>query len=131
MRCFNWSNHACRHPLVALIVLTFVVGRVSADDIPAIASGSWSAPSTWNGGVIPGTNDNAFIGSSSPGALSATVTLTQNVIAGNLYLGHDTGTSGVLALGEFTFTGNDLYFGFVGTGSITRTTGHLDVKRFE
>src|SRR5262245_50487808 len=119
--------------LVALVVLGFVVVRAPAADYGVISSGSWSATSTWSGSVVPGVNDNAFVGSTTPGTAipTATVTLTQNVTAGNVYLGHDTGTSGTLALGDFTFTGQDLYFGFVGSGAITRGIGRLDVARFD
>lgn len=119
--------------LLAAICVLLDVGHLAAADRAVVSSGSWSSTSTWSGGVVPVAGDNAFVGSTTPtGALSnATVTLFQDVTAGNVYLGHDTGTSGHLDLSNFTFTAQDLYFGFVGTGSITRGTGHLDVSRFD
>ncbi|HSQ56446.1 MAG TPA: hypothetical protein VLM40_11955, partial [Gemmata sp.] len=120
-------------PAAAVLLAILDVGNLAANDYGLVVSGSWSVATNWSDGVVPGMGDNAFVGSTTPsGALStATVSLTQDVSAGNLYLGHDNGTSGTLALGDFTFTGKSLFFGFVGTGSITRGTGHIDVTTFD
>jgi hypothetical protein len=42
----------------------------------AIASGNWSAPSTWNGGVLPGNGDTVY-------ANGFTVTIDQNITIGD------------------------------------------------
>jgi hypothetical protein len=117
----------------ALLFVALVGGPLAAADHAVVLSGSWSSTSTWSGGVVPGVNDNAFVGSTTPGnALkTATVTLTQDVTAGNVYLGHDSDTSGTLELGNFTFTANTLFFGFNGAGLVTRGTGHLDLDFFD
>jgi hypothetical protein len=117
----------------AVAALLSSTAPASAGDIGAIANGNWNSVNTWSGGTIPGLSDNAFIGSTTPaGALAtAVVSLIQDTTAGSVYLGHDTGTSGTLALGDSTFTASTLYYGFVGTGAITRGAGHFHVTTFD
>ena len=104
------------------VVCGSLAGTAAAADRAVVSSpADWSSTLTWSGGAVPGVSDNAFVGSTTPaGALaSATVSLSQNVTAGNVYLGHDDATSGTLELGNFTFTANQFFFGYVGSGTIT------------
>lgn len=44
-----------------VLALLFLPLFSKADRITSKQTGNWSAPSTWNGGVVPGTNDTAII----------------------------------------------------------------------
>jgi hypothetical protein len=97
----------------------------SAQDVYAIANGSWNSASTWNTGTVPGSSNNVFIGSTAPGVAIVTVNLTQSQTASNLTVGNGSSTSGTLALGSNTLAvSNALTIGLNGgLGLITRTTG--------
>lgn len=132
-RC-RFSDRAIWRWWYAVALTAITSGGLAAADRAVISSpGDWSSTLTWSGSAVPGTNDNAFVGGTTPsGALSsATAFLSQDVTTGHVYLGHDSGTNGTLDIGNFTFTAQDLYFGFVGTGAIVRGTGHLDIGHFE
>ncbi|HEX4590803.1 MAG TPA: hypothetical protein VH120_12775, partial [Gemmataceae bacterium] len=89
----------------------------------AVADGNWSSAATWTNGV-PGANDNAYVGSTFPGAAkTATVTLSQNTSVNSLSLGNGFNTSGTLDLSGFNLSGTYLSMGSAGTGSIIRTGG--------
>jgi hypothetical protein len=126
-------NRPYLHLAAVAAALLSITASASAADIGAVANGNWNSVNTWSSESIPGTSDNAFIGSTTPNtALAiAVVSLIQDTTAGNVYLGHDTGTSGTLALGDSVFTASTLYFGYVGAGAITRGTGHLNVTTFD
>jgi hypothetical protein len=110
---------------LAVSLLGALPGPATATDTGAVANGNWSSAATWTNG-IPGATDNAYIGSTYPtgAAATATVTLSQNSAAGNVYLGNGAGTLGTLDLSGFTLTANVLSLGqSSGTGSILRTGG--------
>ena len=111
--------------LIQLIVVT--IGSVSfAADISAITDSFWNSSLTWTPATIPGAGDNAFIGSGS--ATNATVTLTQDQSASNVFLGYGSGTAGTLGLGNSKLTiGGNLYLGYSGgaTGTILRGSGYF------
>jgi fibronectin-binding autotransporter adhesin len=97
-----------------------------AQDTGAKASGSWESPSIWTGLAVPNSSNNVYIGSTSPtgAASTATVTLTANAAANNVYLGYGSGTSGTLNLGGNTLaiTGS-LFLGQGGTGVLNEGGG--------
>lgn len=41
-----------------IVCTSFFAGSLNAADLVAINSGNWSNPAIWDGGVVPGTNDN-------------------------------------------------------------------------
>jgi hypothetical protein len=116
-----------RQSFVLLAVIILAAPAAAADRF-VVVSGDWSSTSTWSGGVVPTVNDNAWVGSNS--LATATVTLSQNVTAGNVTLGRDGGSSGTLDIGNFTFTAGNFSFGQNGAATILRGTGHLDVSGF-
>lgn len=55
-----------RMPVIRTILLILLFGLGSADrlicaDIYVQQSGNWGDPTTWQGGVVPGSSDNAFV----------------------------------------------------------------------
>ncbi len=97
----------------------------------ATASGNWGTASIWTTNTVPGSGNDVYIGASTgaPGnaALTATVTLTANESAADVFLGYGNTSSGTLALGSnaLTVSGN-INIGIVGnggTGSITEGAG--------
>lgn len=115
---------------LALAVL-FLLPEARAADFGAKTSGNWSSPGTWTLNAVPGSSDTAYIGSTlhNGAAASATVILTQNQQALEVYLGYGTGSSGTLNLGNFNLTATNLYLGFNGgTGAISRGTGSFNVR---
>jgi len=125
-------NRFCRmrRPLVAalsLLVPLLALATARADDFGAVSSGNWSAESTWTPAGVPGASDNVSIGSNFPGlAATATVALTQDQSASTVTLGHDSGDSGTLNLGNYNLVvGNNLIVGNApgSTGSILRGSG--------
>jgi hypothetical protein len=101
---------------------TCLAGAVAhAQDTGATGNGDWSNSSIWTGGSVPGSSNNVYIGSTYPtgSASTATVTLTADESASNLYLGNGSSTSGTLDLGTNTLTvGNILTIGDGGAGAI-------------
>ena len=108
-----------------------------AQDTGAMSNGNWETASIWTGGTVPNSSNNVYIGSTYPSgaAATATVTLTANEAAFNLYLGNGSGTSGTLDLGGNKLTiGNDLIIGQnggIGTlneggGSFTATNLYVE-----
>jgi hypothetical protein len=80
----------------------------------AIASGNWSATSTWNGGVLPGNGDTVY-------ANNFTVTIDQNVNIGGA--NNPTVNAGSFVSGqwyEITSVGTT---SFTGIGAVANTVG--------
>jgi hypothetical protein len=96
--------------LIIVASVGLAVGGVGAgawaQDVGAVSSGNWNTGSIWTSGTVPGSSNNVYIGSTYPSgsAATATVTLTQNQAAQNVYLGYGAGTSGTLNLGNNTLT---------------------------
>jgi filamentous hemagglutinin len=125
-----------------VLVLAFSLSLNSAQAgtiFVAAANGNWNSAATWTPSGTPGAADDAYIGTNTPaGALAAaTVTLTQNQAANNVYLGYNnSGGQGTLNLGNSTLTiGNSLNIGMGsgstgavqrGTGSFTALTVNID-----
>jgi hypothetical protein len=117
-------------PVVTKAVLTIILtcawaSSASATDYGAVASGNWSTASTW-GGSVPTSSDNAFIGSNNyptGAATTATLTLSQNVIINNVYLGNFSSGTGTLNLSNFTLNANAINIGYTSPGALTRGTG--------
>ncbi len=106
-------------------------------DTGAVISGNWEDPTIWTAGTVPGSANNVYIGSTFPsGAASiATVTLTANESAANLFLGSGNNTHGTLNLAGHTLTIVDTFTigqnGGIGTlneggGSFTAGTLNLE-----
>jgi hypothetical protein len=104
-------------------------GSVVAQDIGAAASGDWTVPTTWAGGVVPGQSNNVYIGSTYPTGDASTATVTVSTIdelVNNLYLGYGSGTNGTLDLtnGHQVNAFNTLSIGKNGgTGTINESSG--------
>ena len=123
---------------LALLAAMWAAGPASAQDTGAKNStGNWETASNWTGGAVPGSSNNVYIGSTYPSgaASTATVTLTANEAASNVYLGNGSGTSGTLDLGGKTLTiGNNLVIGQSGGtgvlneggGSFTATNAYVE-----
>jgi hypothetical protein len=110
---------------MAIALLAAVPSLANAADTGAVGNGDWSSVATWTNGV-PGATDNAYVGSTFPSgaAAAATVTLSQNSSAANVYLGDGLGTTGTLDLNGFKLSANNLFLGANGgSGSILRTGG--------
>ena len=93
--------------LVFFLSATWAAGSVAiAQDTGAMSNGNWNDPTIWTAGTVPGSSNNVYIGSTYPSgsALIATVTLTQNQSANNVYVGSGNNTSGTLDLGTNTLT---------------------------
>jgi T5SS/PEP-CTERM-associated repeat protein len=91
--------------LVAIGVMLQSAGRVEAqvDTGMNVPAGNWTSPGDWSAGV-PGSDDDAFIGSGSFGLNIATCTLsTAGQECDRLYIGHLAGSSG-----QLDFTGGSL-----------------------
>lgn len=117
--CRAWAVIAC-----AALAVGLVGSRLSADT-GAVGNGDWSSAATWTNG-LPSSTNNAYIGSPTPTgtAATATVTLSQNTSAGDVYLGNGAGTAGTLDLSGLSLTASTLYLGQNGgSGSILRTGG--------
>ncbi len=109
---------------------------VVAQDTGATGNGNWNTASIWTGGTVPNSSNNVYIGSTYPtGAANiATVALTANESAYNVFLGYGSGTSGTLDLGGNTLaiTGS-LFLGYYGPtgvlneggGSFTATNAYV------
>ncbi len=97
----------------------------------AQADGDWSDPATWTpGGGPPGAVDDAYIGSNTPtgSAGTATVTLTADTTADQVYVGRGTGNSGTLDLNGNILFADDLLLGTSNaTGTLLRNGGHIEV----
>ena len=76
------------------LLLFFYTFNSYATDISSLATGDWSAPGTWVGGVAPASTDNAIILS------GHTVTLTADASITNITIN----AGGTLATGSFTLT---------------------------
>ncbi|MES2629456.1 MAG: hypothetical protein V4616_10860, partial [Bacteroidota bacterium] len=46
---------------VLLLFFSFCIHQLQAANISAKATGDWSNPTTWNGGVVPGAADSVLI----------------------------------------------------------------------
>ncbi len=120
---------------LALLTLAAWAGPARAQNTGAWATGNgnWETPSIWTTGSVPGSTNNVYIGSASGttvpanAALNATVTLTANESAADVYLGYGNTSSGTLNLGSNTLsvtgTINIGIVGNGGTGSITESGG--------
>lgn len=124
------SGRALTSPVLILLIVGTVSGPLRAADIgAAVANGNWNAGSSWTGGVVPGSNDNVYIGSLYPtGSVNvSTISLLQNQSAGSVSLGVSGGASGTLNLGTSKLTAANLYLGTSagsgGTGVVTRGAG--------
>src|SRR5271157_5229513 len=101
-------------PFVFAWAMWVACAAVHAQDTGATTSGNWNNASIWTAGTVPGSSNNVYIGSTYPSgaASTATVALTANESAANVYLGNGSGTSGTLNLGGNTLTiGSDLVIG--------------------
>ncbi len=129
-----WARRPWADFLFVLILLFFAAATLRAANYGAVsASGTWSTSSSWTPTGVPGASDTVYIGSNTPSgaAATATVTLTQNQSASNLYLGYASGDSGTLNLGNFNLAvGSSVYIGnsVSSTGSITRGSGSLTAQ---
>jgi hypothetical protein len=98
-----------------------------AQDTGAVSSGNWETPSVWTTDSVPDSSNDVYIGSDTPSgaAMSATITLTADESADNLYLGYDFLDIGTLDLGGNTLTiGNSLEIGLTGgSGTINEGGG--------
>jgi hypothetical protein len=121
-----WADHLIRLSRgVSVYVFLVVWASPSLADTGAVANGDWSNAATWTNGV-PGASDNVYIGSTAPtgAAAAATVALSQNSSAGNVFLGNGFSTSGALDLAGQVLAANHLYLGSIGgTGRVLRTGG--------
>jgi hypothetical protein len=113
-----------------LMAMTAMMGAAFGQDVGAKKTGNWTGgTSIWTGGGTPGASNNVYIGSSnhpSGAASSATVTLTQNVSASNLYLGYGSGTSGTLKVNGnalLTISGSLTIGTSGGVGSLAESNG--------
>jgi hypothetical protein len=110
---------------IAVTLRAALPGFAPAVDIGAAGNGDWSSAATWTSGV-PGTADNAYIGSTYPtgAAATATVTLSQNTSAGTVNMGNGAGTTGTVDLSGQTFNPSNLNLGQNGSSfSVQRTGG--------
>ena len=93
---------------LVIVIAVLAIGSVAASgqDVGAVSSGNWETGSIWTTGTVPGASNNVYIGSTYPSgsAAIATVTLTQNESANNMYLSQYTNTSGTLNIGNNTLT---------------------------
>ncbi len=128
----NWLRRFTA--MVALVagMLIVVQNNYSADFGAKVSNGPWTAPSSWNANGVPVSTDDVYVGSDSRiagSAISATINLTQNQSAQNVFLGYGNGTSGTLQLGNFNLTVNYLLVGADGNGVgiVNRGTGGLVV----
>src|SRR5262249_5151863 len=124
-----------------LVVLLLVGTSLPAQNTGAKTNGNWEATSTWTTGTIPGSSNNVYIGSSVPPAptgtaATATVTLTANESANNVFLGAGTGGTGTLNLGGNKLTvgtalniGTTVATGVLNEGGGSFTSGSVDVER--
>ena len=80
----RWLNRL----VLVLAVLTTTCIAAHAQDVGTVSSGNWENGSIWTTGAVPGSSNNVYIGSTYPigSAATATVTLTQNESANNVYL---------------------------------------------
>ncbi len=113
---------------LTLLAAMWAAGPVLAQDTGAVnPSGNWATASNWTGGTVPGASNNVYIGSTYPtgAASTATVTLTANESASNVYLGNGSSTSGTLDLGGNTLKiTNSLVIGQnSGTGTLNEGGG--------
>lgn len=115
--------------LATLLLLQPFLGSLYSQDAGALTNGNWSNPSIWTTGLVPNAANNVYIGSNylAGAASTATVTLTQNQSAYDVYLGYGAGTNGQLALGNFVLSAHSLTIGNGGTANITRGTGSFQV----
>jgi hypothetical protein len=113
--------------LLCILATSGLVGTAFGQDTGATGNGNWENASIWTGGTVPGSSNNVYIGSTYPSgaASTATVTLTANESASNVYLGNGSGTSGTLDLGGNTLTiANNLVIGQSGgTGTLSEGGG--------
>ena len=110
-----------------------VIGGPSAakaQNVGAVASGNWNNGSTWTTGTVPGSSNNVYIGSTSPSAAVATVTLTQAQSASNVYLGNGSGTDGTLDLAgnSLTISGSLVIGQSSGTGTLNEAGGSFTAQ---
>src|SRR5262252_7382986 len=126
---------------VKLIVALLLVGTsLPAQNTGAKSSGNWENTSIWTAGTVPNSINNVYIGAGVPAAptgtaASATVTLTANESANNVFLGDGFSASGTLNLGGNKLTiGSALDIGGPGgTGVLNEgggsfTSGSVDVE---
>jgi hypothetical protein len=106
-----------------------VAGTVSGQDTGAKGNGNWENAAIWTTGAVPGASNSVYIGSTYPNgaAATATVALTANDSAANVYLGNGNSTNGTLNLGGNTLTiGGSLVIGQNGgTGTLNAGGGSL------
>jgi hypothetical protein len=112
--------------LLGFFLTVSLAGAVAhAQDTGAISSGNWNDPSVWTTDSVPGSSNSVYIGSNTPpgAAPIATITLTADESADDLYLGALLLDNGTLDLGGNTLTiSNDLVIG-MGGGSGTINEG--------
>lgn len=118
----------------AIIMILLCNKPLAAQDVGAITSGNWNNPAIWTSGAVPNAGNNVYIGSNgvpSGSALNATVSLTQNQSANDVYLGYQ-GGNGTLNLANSILTANSLHVGLgTGTGSLNRGTGSFQVATLD
>jgi hypothetical protein len=111
---------------LVFVLLGALPSSANATDTGAVGNGNWSSVATWTNGV-PGATDRAFIACYHPAgaAGTATVTLSQNTSANDIFIASGPGTSGTLDLGGFRLNADQIYFGTAAgdQASITRTNG--------
>jgi hypothetical protein len=126
-----FTESIVRNPVKLFI---FVLSAwVTALTVPAFAqtgantTGSWENSSIWTGGTVPNSSTNVYIGSTYPtgAAGTATVTLTADESADNVYVGYGSPTTGTLNLGgnTLTITGGLTIGEYGGTGSLVDAGG--------
>ncbi len=127
MTQFSRRFHPWIRGFVFISSIFWLLKPATADDLGAIASGTWNNPANWTGGMVPGSGDNAFIGSTFPtGSIpTATINLDADQVVNNLTLGNNAGTNGTLDLNGFNLTvNNTLSIGpFGGVGTIIHNGG--------
>jgi hypothetical protein len=123
-----------RHiPFLCLMGAYVAAGTASGQDTGAKGNGNWATPATWTTGAVPGASNNVYIGSTAPNgaAAKATVTLTTDASAANVFLGNGKNTDGTLVLGANASLsiGTSLVIGQNGgTGTLSEAGGSFTAQ---